>query len=202
MLGAADLDKAIGLAPGDAEAHLARARLRLASHDPAGAIEDLKAADGALAPAADARLALASMYLSAEVFEPALASYDLWLNSHPEDHGRGPAFNGRCWARALMNRELDKALSDCDAALRARPGEAAFLDSRALVRLRRGEYDKAIADYDAAIAKQPRNAWSLYVRSIAERHTGKTAQADTDRTAALAINPKVVERAKRFGLEG
>lgn len=201
LLAIADIDKAIALAPNDPEPRLARARLRLGARDPAGALEDLKAADAALTPSADARMQLAGLYDNAEAYAPALASYDQWLRSHPEDSGRASAFNGRCWARALTNQDLDKALSDCDAALRLRPGEASYLDSRALVHLRRGEYDKAIADYDAAIAAQPRNAWSLYARSIAERHDGKAAQADTDRTAALAINPRVVDRAKRFHLE-
>ncbi|WP_404710279.1 aspartyl protease family protein [Sphingomonas sp. MMS24-J13] len=201
LLAAADIDKTIALAPNDPDPRLARARMRLAARDPAGALEDLKAADAALAPSADARLRLAAMYDSAEAYAPALASYDQWLRSHPEDHSRAPAFNGRCWARALMNQELDKALSDCDAALRLRPGETAYLDSRALVHMRRGEYDKAIADYDAAIAAKPREAWSLYARAIAERHAGKAAQADTDRTAALAINPRVADRAKRFHLD-
>ena len=201
LLGAADIDKAITLAPTDADARMLRARLRLRGRDPAGALVDLKAADAALAPSADGRIRLAGLYDGAESYEPALASYDLWLRAHPEDSGRATALNGRCWARALLNRELDKALDDCNGALRMRPGEANYLDSRALVRLRRGEFDKAQADYDAAIAIQPRNAWMLYNRSLVERRTGKTAQADADRKLALAINPKVEERAKRYGLQ-
>jgi tetratricopeptide (TPR) repeat protein/predicted aspartyl protease len=201
LLAAADIDKAIALAPTDPEPRLVRARMRLGARDPAGALDDLKAADAALAPSADARMQLAALYDSADTYAPALASYDQWLRSHPEDSGRASAFNGRCWARALMNQDLDKALSDCDSALRLHPGEASYLDSRALVHLRRGEYDKAIADYDAAIAAQPRNAWSLYARSIAERRAGKAAQADADRTAALAIAPRITDRAKRFHLE-
>jgi tetratricopeptide (TPR) repeat protein len=201
LLAATDIDKAIALAPKDPEPRMMRARMRLMAKDPAGALEDLKIADAALAPSADARMQLAAMYDSAETYAPALASYDQWLRSHPEDHGRASAYNGRCWARALMNQDLDKALSDCDAALHLHPGEAAYLDSRALVHVRRGEYDKAIVDYNAAVAGQPRNAWSLYARSLAERHAGQAAQADTDRTAALAINPRVIERARRFHLE-
>lgn len=200
-LGAADVDTAIGIAPDNVEARLVRAGLRLSAHDPAGALIDLKAADRALAPSADARLRLAGMYDAADASEPALASFDQWLASHPEDHGRANALNGRCWARALLDRELDKALGDCNAALRLRPGEAAYLDSRALVRLRRGELDKAIADYDAALAKRPREPWSLYARGIAERRAGNGAQADADSAAALAIDPEVAARAKRHRLE-
>lgn len=201
LLGARDLDTAIGLAPGNAEARLIRAGLRLEAHDPAGALSDLKAADQALAASSDGRLQLAAMYDAADAPEPALVNLDQWLKSHPEDHNRASAFNGRCWARALLDRELDKALSDCDAALRLRPGDAAYLDSRALVRLRRGEIARALADYDAALAAMPRDGWTLYARSVAERRAGKTAPADTDRAAALAVDPQVAERAKRYHLE-
>ncbi|WP_242098341.1 aspartyl protease family protein [Sphingomonas sp. CROZ-RG-20F-R02-07] len=198
LLGAADLDRAIALVPNDAEAHLARARLRLGAHDQDGAMADLKVADAALAPSSDMRKGLASMYDAAGVPEAGLASWDAWLKSHPEDNGRATAFNGRCWARALMNTALDKALADCDSALRLHPGEAAYLDSRALVRLRRGEWDRALADYDAALAVQPRNAWSLYARAIVEQKLGKAAQADSDRAKAFAIDPHVEDRAKRY----
>ena len=44
---------------------------------------------------------------------------------------------GRCWARALTGRDLDKALADCDRALRLAPKTPEFLDSRGLVHLRR-----------------------------------------------------------------
>ena len=201
LLGASDLDRAIELAPGDADSRLTRAQLRLGGRDPAGALADLQAADAALGPAADARLRLAAMYNRAEQFEAAVASYDQWLQSHAEDQGRPAAFNGRCWARALLGRELDKALSDCNTALRLRPAEASFLDSRALVRLRRGEVDKALGDYDAALAKLPRNALALFGRSIAERRTGDAPKADLDRAAAIALEPRVEERARRYRLE-
>jgi tetratricopeptide (TPR) repeat protein len=202
LLGSADLDKAVTLAPTNAEARLIRAQLRLGARDPAGALSDLKAADDNLAPSSDARMRLASLYTAADKPEPALASYDQWLKSHPEDSGRAVAFNGRCWARALLNKDLDKALDDCNAAVRQRPGQAAYLDSRALVRLRRGELDKALADYDAAVAGSPREAWSLYARSIVERRLGKTPEADADKAKALSLNPRVAERAKLYGLEG
>ena len=201
LLAATDLDIAIGLAPANAEARLLRAQLRLAAHYLAAALADLEAADRALAPSADARLRLAGLYEAADAYDAALAGYDQWLRSHPEDHDRAVAFAGRCSTRALLGRELDKALADCDAALRLRPGEAAYLDGRALVRFRRGELARSLADYDAAVAAQPRNAWSLYLRNLAERRAGKTAQADADRAAALAIDPQVEEHARRYQLE-
>ncbi|PIB96044.1 aspartyl protease family protein [Caulobacter sp. X] len=202
LLGAADLDKSIALDPKDAEARLTRAQLRRGARDPAGALADLKAADETLAPSAQARLPLARLYGALDATEQALTNYDLWLKSHPEDVARAEALNGRCWARALLNRELDKALSDCDAALRLHPGDPAFLDSRALVRFRRGELEKALADYDAAVKGSPREAWTLYARGLVQRRLGKTAEADADKAKALEINPGVAARIKRYQLEG
>ena len=201
LLAVADLDKAVTLMPDDAEVRLARARLRLIGRDPDGAAEDARAADHSLPPGADRRLQLAGLYSSLDQPEPAIANYDAWLKLHGADADRASAYNGRCWARALLNRELDRALSDCNTALKLRPGYGSYLDSRALVQLRLGKIDAALADYDAAVKANPRNAWSLYTRAIAEQRAGKTDAAAADRKAALAINPGVAKRAAKFGLE-
>lgn len=197
----ADLDRAIALAPQDAEARLQRARLRLDGGDRPGAIADLEAADAVLAPSHAMRLTLAGMWDRVDRPAAALTSYDAWLRAHPEDVHRANALNGRCWARAQLNRELDVALADCNAALKLAPDRAAYLDSRALVRLRRGELDAALADYDSALRLEPRMAWSLYARALAAARKGRAEQAARDRAAALAIEPRVGERARRIGLE-
>lgn len=202
LLGASDLDAAILLAPGNADARLARARLRMESRDPKGAREDLEAADAALAPASDARLQLAGLYTEVGAADRAVPSFDAWLKFHPEDSGRARALNGRCWASALGNQDLDRALADCNAALRIRSGDPSYLDSRALVYFRRGETDKAIADYDRVLAAQPRNAWSRFMRGLVFQRTGQTAKANADRTAALAIEPDVADRARHYHLTG
>jgi tetratricopeptide (TPR) repeat protein/predicted aspartyl protease len=196
-----DLDRAIALVPGDAEARIARATLRLGGGDMEGAVADLKAADGMLAPSSDGRLVLAGLYDRVELPEAALTNYTRWLRDHSEDAKRGVALNGRCWARGQLNIELDKALSDCNAALKLTPGRAAYLDSRALVRLRRGEFDAALVDYDAALKSNPRNAWSLYARGIAAQRAGRGAEGAANRSAALAIDKRVSDRAKRIGLD-
>ncbi|KQN30330.1 hypothetical protein ASF00_06065 [Sphingomonas sp. Leaf34] len=202
LLAAADIDKAAALSPDDNEVRLLRARLRVMSRDPAGAAEDMKVADRTLAAGSDDRLRLAGLYDSIDQPEGSIANYDAWLKMHGDDADRATAYNGRCWARALLDRELDRALSDCNTALKLRPGSASYLDSRALVQLRLGKLDAALADYDAALKANPRNAWSLYMRGVAERRAGKTEAADADRKAALAINPDVAKRAARYGLDG
>jgi tetratricopeptide (TPR) repeat protein len=145
---------------------------------------------------------VASLYDRLGAPDAALPSFDSWLKSHPEDSSRGIALNGRCWVCGLLNRDLDKALDDCNAALRALPRDASILDSRALIRVRRGEWKQALADYNAALAINPRSAWSLYMRGLIEAKSGQDAQAKADRAAAIAIDPKVADRAKKYGLEG
>ena len=93
-----------------------RAGLRLAAHDEAGAREDLLVADKTLPPSALQRLQLGGMLTRVDAYEAAVGNFDAWLKAHPEDAARPGALNGRCWARALLNRDLDRALEDCNAA--------------------------------------------------------------------------------------
>jgi tetratricopeptide (TPR) repeat protein/predicted aspartyl protease len=199
--GMADLDKTIALDPTMADARLTRASMRIRRGNSAGANEDVQAADAALPPSSDKRLTVAGLFDALDRREDGLRNYDLWFKSHPEDSSRTNAFNGRCWSRGLLNRELDKALADCNAAVKGDPKQSAFLDSRALVRLRRGELRQALADYDAALALAPRTAWSLYMRGVTHKRMGNAAQAAADRAAALSIDPKVAERARKIGFD-
>lgn len=200
FLAMADLDRTLVLKPDNVDAHLARARLRLAGRDRVAATEDMDAADKLLSPASDSRLELGALYGSVDGFAPAIAQYDQWIRVHPDDSRKPSALNGRCWIRAQTGRDLDQALSDCNAAIKQRPGTASFLDSRGLVRLQMGDLDKAIADYTASIALAPKSAWSLYGRGLAERRKGLSAQADADIAAATAISPGLPDRARKLGI--
>jgi len=200
LLGRADLDRAIALDPVDLDALLARAALRLHGRDKTAALADLDAADRAADAAAMDRLELGGLLTEAGQPQRAIGVFDQWIKAHPDDVRRPSALNGRCWARAMAGQELDQALHDCDAALRARPGNAAFLDSRGTVQLRRGEWPKAIADYDAALAGRPKMAWSLYGRGLAKLHGGDAAGGKADVDAAIAIRPHVAEEAAGYGI--
>ena len=196
----ADLDAELKLKPDDAEGRLGRAIVRLADEDKEGARTDLDAAAAAASKQADLRLQIGELYLALDQFEPAVAQFDLWIAVHGEDSRLPVALNGRCWARGLAGRDLDKALSDCDRAVRLTRRAADILDSRGLIHLRRGEFDHAIADYDAALAQKPKIAWSLYGRGLAELKTGAKPQGDADLAAAAAVAPHLAERAAKFGL--
>ncbi len=132
--------------------------------------------------------------------KPAVDNYDQWILANPKDERLAFALNGRCWARALANHELELALADCDRALKLRPATADILDSRGMVHLRLGQYAQAIGDYDAALRIQPKIAWAHYGRGVAELKTGRTADGEADLKTAGDISPLVVARATRLGI--
>jgi tetratricopeptide (TPR) repeat protein len=133
-------------------------------------------------------------------YELAISQYDAWIGEHAHDEQLWTGLNGRCWARAMLGKELDKALDDCNAALRRGPRNSEVLDSRGLVHLRLGQYREAIEDYDAALRLQPRLAWSLYGRGLAKQKLGDAAGGAADIAAAVAIAPTLPAQAKRIGL--
>jgi tetratricopeptide (TPR) repeat protein len=195
-----DLDRALTLKHDYADALIFRAGLRLANGDKTAARADVDAADRAVAGPSDLRLTLGGFYDQLGDPDAAIAQYDRWIAAHPTDSRLGMALNGRCWARALAGRDLDKAIADCDRGLRLRPHTAAILDSRGLAWLRSGNLDKALADYEAALALEPKLAWSLYGRGIIEQRKGLGAQAKADIAAAIALRPDLADEAKKIGL--
>jgi tetratricopeptide (TPR) repeat protein len=109
--------------------------------------------------------------------------------------------NGGCWVRAVWGQELDKALADCDAALKMQPQAPPILDSRGLVHFRQGRFDDAVRDYDAALALSPKQAASLYGRGLTKLKLGDKAAGQADLTAALALDADLKGRFEGYGLK-
>ncbi len=200
FLAMADLDTALKLKPGDIQVLMTRAQLRLTGRDNAGVMADLAAADTVMGKESDLHFGMAVMYEQLKALPESIAQMDLWIKAHPDDHKRGSALNSRCWARALLGKQLDLALADCNTALRETSKSAAVLDSRGLVYLRQGNFDKAIDDYNAALAQHPKLAWSLYGRGLAKLHKGLVAEANADIAAATGLNDKLPAEAKSYGI--
>lgn len=196
-----DLDTALRLDPADAEARLERVRGQLALRRTDPALEDLHQLDLTIAPQSSLRREMGQIYLALDRPLLALAQFDAWIANRREQMDVDQALNARCWARALMGTELDKALADCNAAIKARPQEASYLDSRGLVHLRQGRFDLALADYDAALALAPRQAWSLLGRGLARLRLDQREPGLADVAAARAIRPGIEVDARRHGLE-
>lgn len=217
-----DFGAAIRMQPDDLDARLARAHLLQSrpNADPAAAAQlksDLDAVSRLAAPGAAVRLTLASMYRRLGNYPAALGQIDEWLQSHPLAHDQAIGLNDRCWLRATANRELHKALRDCDRALdltphaahaqasrivRALPTSTRLdaLDSRGLVYLRLGRPRAAISDYDAALDGNPNIADSLYGRGLAEMRLGREARARKDLAAAEQLDSGIARYFTGIGL--
>ena len=195
-----DFDAALRLDPYDVDARLQRALLHAGARDAKGAIEDLDRLDQTVAPQSHLRFEMASIYDGLGRQDRALVQWNLWIAAHRNEVTLAVALNARCWARAMLNVELDKALDDCNDALRRQPGTAAYLDSRAWVQLRRGQYREALADYDRALEIRPLEPWTLYGRGIARVQLGDPENGRADIDAARRARPSIDADTARFGI--
>jgi tetratricopeptide (TPR) repeat protein len=198
FLAMGDFNEAIRLDPDSIDARLARARLHLSGHDLDAARADVEAADQRAAAQADIRRQIGGLYLRLGRPQEALRQFDQWIAAHDADVERATVLANRCWARALLGTELDKALDDCSSALEVKKDSGSVLDSRGMVHLRRGEYDKALADFDAALRINPKLAWSLYGRGLVRLRTGAADTGKADIESAKALLPSIEAEARQY----
>jgi tetratricopeptide (TPR) repeat protein len=147
-------------------------------------------------------LTIASAYVRAEEYPRGIALLDAWLADHPKDEDRPGVLAERCNARATWGQENERALTDCDAAVKVVGRSAGVLENRGVVLLRLGRLDEAISQFDAAIKIDPKAPWALYGRGLAKQKRGDKAAGDADIAAAVAIRPNLPQLAKRYGLAG
>ena len=110
------------------------------------------------------------------------------------------AWAARCWVRAAGGREVQQALSDCDAALKIKADQPDVLDTRGFVNLRLGKNDDAIKDYGAALKLDPKLPSALYGRGIAKMKKGDRAGGSADVAAAKSIKSDIESEFSRYGL--
>ncbi|MEQ7873075.1 DUF3857 domain-containing protein [Sphingomonas sp. ASV193] len=106
--------------------------------------------------------------------------------------------NNLCWAMAIADVEIDRALKVCNKSL-DKSAMRATSDSRGLVMLRLKRTDDAIADYTAALAGGDSPS-SLYGRAIAYARKGDKAKSDADAAAALKLDPTIDRTYAGYGL--
>jgi tetratricopeptide (TPR) repeat protein len=200
----ADFNAAIQSRPDDFDAYFARAQLEMA-RQPAAAQADLDAVDRLAAPQANMRLQLARLYGAAGEYAGAVHQYDLWVDSHPDDVNLSVALSSRCGSEAEANVDLDRALDDCETALRlirrsgSTLGSAVTMSNRGLVYLRNGRLADALADFQAALRLNPQLAMARYALGLVELKKGVTAQGQADLTAAQAHHPGLAKRLASMG---
>ena len=195
-LSIADFDRAVELNPDDARVRLARAETLLGVHREADAVRDLDRVDALLAAVADERRDLARLYLLAAQGPSAVRQYGLWIDAHPHDVGLAGALERRCMALVVLKADLDRALADCNRALKLVGDTGSLLMARGLVRLQRGEADKAIVDFDASLKLGAPRAMTLYLRGYAKRSAGPSGAGEADMNQAMELDATVAERTK------
>ncbi|MBO9575814.1 MAG: DUF3857 domain-containing protein [Sphingobium sp.] len=224
-----EIDKAITI-KADVTAYLNRADLRPKS-DLAGREADIQAAIKQEPELPDAHLAMANLQFDKGDFRGAVESYTKMMAKSPNNPelftARGIAYtkigdqthadedfaagwkgavgsgwlNNICYAKAKADVALNRALEECEAALKEQPDSAAILDSKAFVLLRLGRLDEAISVYDGALARAPEMAVSLFGRAIAWSRKGDRQRAQTDLAAALKLDPNVQVRFEGYGVK-
>ena len=203
-LATADLDHVLTLNQDFLGAYMPRAEIRLLEKNVDGAIADLDAVDRLAPKQSDLRFVLAERYEAADRFSRAIAQYDLWIQSHPDDSKRARALGARCRASAIENEDLAGGLADCNKALsiadKKNPNYGHLFANRGLLELRQANYEKAIADFDAALKTMPKNAYALYGRGVAKIRKNKTAEGETDIAEAVKIAPHIAAPFSARGL--
>jgi len=188
-LAQADLDRAYKAQPGNWRVLYGRARLHLLRGESELAAKDSEAALKAQPGSALVQEQLSAIRAVGGDVDGAIAILDVLIAGQQDSEIN---YNARCYIRAVADRDLDKALADCDAALKIKPQQPDFLDSRGLVYLRMGRFAESIADYTAAIslADDPEPT-SFYGRGLAEQKSGDQMSAAADFQAAQSLSPGI-----------
>jgi tetratricopeptide (TPR) repeat protein len=101
---------------------------------------------------------------------------------------RAAAFSNRCgwwWAK----KDPDRALSDCNEAVRADPAYAAAYINRGNAYLNKSDVDRAFADFNEAIRLDPKNAWAYAERGNLYKGKGDSDHALADFSESIRLDP-------------
>jgi tetratricopeptide (TPR) repeat protein len=148
-----------------------------------------------LKPSTEAYFNRGNAYLGKSQYASAIDDYNQALKLKADF---APAFDNRCWARAVVGI-LKPALADCNEALRLMPSNAGTLDSRAFIFLKMTLFDAAVSDYDAALRIEPNVAFALYGRGLA-RLKNEDAAGESDMAAAKTLQADIAEEYARYGV--
>lgn len=194
----ADYGRAMRINSRNAQAYAARALLHQARGAYDVALRDFEQAL-AIDPTLPAAIAGRTETLANRLtqFQEDLAEITEALQSAPTD---SDLLNQRCWIRTVNNDDLDAALADCNAAILSQPRNAAALDSRGLVYLKRGDYAASIADYEAALAIEPARGHYMFGRGAARIRMGLVAEGQADIAEAERLEPGITASYAGYGV--
>ena len=155
-------DKAVELAPRDAEARRTRGMFHLVNDRFDQACADLEVAADEEPEDAAVYEALGMAYLMDEKLEKAQEAFDKAIEINPK---APTALLQRARVLALRG-ERPGAIADLDKAIELKPDEAIPLVLRARILQQAGETEKALADLESVLKKQPDNPAALELRGL------------------------------------
>jgi len=194
-----DYSKAIGILPEFPPAYRERGSALIAKRAFKKAIADFDQAIKLKADYADAFDERGYAYRMLKDFDRAIADYTRALEINPKMYVTQMR---RCWVRAVANRELDLALSDCDAALKANAKDKEGYESRAFVYFRKNDMAKALKDCETAIAMDGKLPKALFLRGTIKTRNGDKKGGDADIAAAKLSDPAIVTKFAEYGVKG
>lgn len=132
--------------------------------------------------------------------ERAVADYTKGIELDPNN---SRLWGQRCWSRAVVGRQLQEAIDDCNKASSLSPKIPQIFAYRGIVYLKLGQFDKALADYDAAfsLTKIPDHADWLYVRGVTKLRKGDTTGGNADIAKAKTIKADIAEEYATYGIK-
>jgi len=101
---------------------------------------------------------------------------------------RAAALSSRCgwwWAK----NDPDRALSDCNEAIRADSGNAAAFLNRGNAYLSKSDIEHALADFNSALRLDPKNAWAYAERGNLYKNKGDPDHALADLNESIRLDP-------------
>lgn len=131
-------------------------------------------------------------------YDKAIADYTRAIKA---DARMSWAFNNRCLTRMVVGRDLAKAVSDCDEALKLQPDNVQTRETRGFVFLKLGERDIALREYDTALRTDPDRPLALYGRGLVRVAKGDVKNGEKDKAAARALMPGVDRQFASYGVE-
>jgi tetratricopeptide (TPR) repeat protein len=103
-------------------------------------------------------------------------------------------------SNASATAAWEKAVLDCNEALRLAPNNALVYETRCQAHYNLGLPDKAIADSDELIRLEPRNSKGYQVRGLARIAKGNAKEALEDFTQAIQLNPQDITSLRERGI--
>jgi len=148
-----------------------------------------------LKPSSESYFNRGNVHLVKSQYDHAIDDFNQAIRLRPDF---APAFDNRCWARAVVGI-LKQALADCNEALRLMPRNPTTLGSRGFIFLKMTHFDAAVSDYDGALQMNPKFAFALYGRGLAKLKN-EDASGQADITAAKALQADIAEEYLRYGI--